>query len=214
MISRSPATYVFIRSFVLWFRSIAPICILYCFLRITLLPAANRLPLAFEIHAAAEAAFYLFVFLPRSRALQKPSLQPPPAPTRAKRHDLFQKCQSTVSDPLQYWSLWFRGSPFEEIGRENVKDWICWGFLNKDSWTADDEEELEGYVAESESMLGRKFEPGRKTAIAMRPTLDPVKILHRPLLFYVVSLQWSSCPTMLLYIFCTNADVSQVWRCG
>ena len=186
MISHSPATYVFIRGFVFWFRSIAPLSLLYCFLLVTILPAASRFPFVLEIYAATEAAFYLFVYLPRSRALQRPSLQPLPAPTRAKRRDLFQKCQSTVSDPQQYWSLWFRGAHFEEIGRDNVKDWICWGFMNKDSWGVDDEEELEEYVVESESMVGKSFEPGRKAAIAMRPTLDPVKILHRPLLFYVV----------------------------
>lgn len=82
--------------------------------------------------------------------------------------------------------------PFEEIGRDNVKEWICWGYLNKESWDADDDEELEEYITESERLLGKKFEPGRKAATAMRPTLDPVKILHRPLLYYLVSTHSSS----------------------
>ena len=187
MLSHSPVNYCFIRVFVFCFRSIAPLSLLYCALLATDLPPAYRLPFLFELYVAAEAAFYLFVFIPRRHVLQRPSLQTPLAPTREKRRDLFQKCQSTISDPEQYWSLWFRGVLLKDIGRDNVKEWICWGFLNKDSWDADDEEELEEYVSESERLLGRRFEPGRKAAIPMRPNLNHINMLHRPLLYYIVS---------------------------
>ncbi len=93
-----------------------------------------------------------------------------------------------MSNPQQYWSLWFRGVPFEEIGRDNVKEWLSWGYLNKGFLEAKDNDELEEYVTESEKTLGRKFEPGRKLTMPMRPTLDPVNISHKPLLYYIVSL--------------------------
>ena len=77
--------------------------------------------------------------------------------------------------------------PFEEIGRDNVEEWLAWGFLNKGSWGAEDNDELEEFITESKTSPGRKFAPGRKTAVPMRPTLDAVNISHRPLLYYIVS---------------------------
>ena len=76
---------------------------------------------------------------------------------------------------------------FEQIGRDNVKDWLAWGFLNKATWEAIDDDELEEYIVESEILLGRKFLLGRKAAMPMKPILDPVQISHRPLLYYLVS---------------------------
>jgi hypothetical protein len=187
MISHRRGRYTFIRIFVLYFRCIAPLSLLYSSLLVTKLCPPDRLPLALAIYAVAEAAFYLFIFLPRRYVLQQPALHPPPAPTRAKRRDLFRKCHSCVSSPQQYWSLWFKGVSFEAIGRDNVKEWLAWGFLNKGSWGAEDNDELEEYITESEKSLGRKFTPGRKAAVPMRPTLDAVNISHRPLLYYIVS---------------------------
>ncbi|KAI0658762.1 hypothetical protein C8Q70DRAFT_916607 [Cubamyces menziesii] len=69
MIGDSFPEYVFIRFSVLCLRSIAPLSIFY----IILSWYQHRLLYSWwlGLYATAEAAFYLFVYLPRSRLLQK-----------------------------------------------------------------------------------------------------------------------------------------------
>lgn len=67
-------------------------------------------------------------------------------------------------------------------------DFLCWAFLNKANHSAEDEEELEEYINETESVLGRKLEPGRGNAIPLRITIDEVKTLYRSLFWYLVSI--------------------------
>jgi hypothetical protein len=65
---------------------------------------------------------------------------------------------------------------------------LAWAFLNKDCWAAEDEEELEEYVRGTEGLLGLKFKAGRGPTETLRVSLDRVNMLHRPLLYYVVSI--------------------------
>ena len=51
-----------------------------------------------------------------------------------------------------------------------------------------DDGELEEYVDRFETLLGRKLEPGRGSAVPLRLTVDRVNMLHRPLLWYLVSI--------------------------
>ena len=78
-----------------------------------------------------------------------------------------------------------------ETKRENVKDFYCWAFLNKDAHGLLDDEELEEYVAKFEKGLGRKLESGRGAAVPLRLTLDKVKMMHRPLVWYTVGSSFS-----------------------
>lgn len=50
-----------------------------------------------------------------------------------------------------------------------------------------DDEELEEYVDRFEILLGRKLALGRGSAVPLRLTLDKVNMLHRSLLWYLVS---------------------------
>jgi hypothetical protein len=105
---------------------------------------------------------------------------------RKRRCSLFNKCIATITDPVRYVSLWHRGAPIESIGRENVKEWICWAFMDKDTGGVDEDEELEEYVDALENLLpeGMKFRPGKTPGVqTLRFSLDPVNISHKPLLF-------------------------------
>lgn len=108
---------------------------------------------------------------------------------RTERRDLFDKCIATITDPVRYVSLWHRGAPIETIGRENVKEWICWGFMDRGTWGPDEDEELEEYVDALENLLpdGMKFRQGKTPGIkTLRFSLDPINISHKPLLFYIL----------------------------
>lgn len=78
-------------------------------------------------------------------------------------------------------------APASEIKRENVKDFFRWAFLSKSVPNKVDDGELEEFVREMEKLLGRKIEHGRGNAKCFRLTLGEVDMLHRSLVWYMVS---------------------------
>lgn len=186
MIGTSFWDYVFIRSCIFFLHLFAPTCAFYCVVVLVIHPLAYRIPVALEIWAVAETFFFLLIYLPRSYILQQ-SATHPPTRSREKRRELFQLCHESILDPERYLSKWFKGAPIAEIRRDNVKDFFCWAFLNKPSYGLLEDEELEEYTDKMESLLGRNLQPGRGNAIALRLTVDKVKMLHRSLLWYLVS---------------------------
>ncbi|KAH9900781.1 Alpha/Beta hydrolase protein [Cubamyces lactineus] len=185
MIGDSFPEYVFIRFSIFCLRSIAPLSILYiilswyhhCFLYSWWL----------GLYATAEAAFYLLVYLPRSRLLQKPASHPP-LPTREEREALFEKCFSRVRDSQKAYGWFFSTAP-DGIKRDNMIEWLLWAIFGthreglKDEWA----EELQGYLRKMESLFGHEMEDGwDQTVRCMKITLDPVDMIHRPLLWYFI----------------------------
>ncbi|TKA66499.1 hypothetical protein B0A49_06634 [Cryomyces minteri] len=185
MIGNSLGAYCFIKGCIYLLQSVTPLSIL-CFVSTSITgPSSNPAVLALQIWAVAETVFFIFIYLPRKRFLQKPASHPTDL-SRDDRRELFRRCQETISEPETYLVKWFKGAPIEEIKRDNVKEFYCWAFLNRDAWGPEDDEELEGYADATEKMLGRKLEPGRGSARALRLTLDEVTMsTHRSLLWYL-----------------------------
>lgn len=52
---------------------------------------------------------------------------------------------------------------------------------------AEEERELEEYVDGVQTLLGRTIPPGKGPAKSLRLTVDEVKMLHRPFVWYLVS---------------------------
>lgn len=167
-------------------RSITPLSIIYCgLLWIPYHHTKHWIPLVAGIYAFLEAGFFLFVYIPMYFYLQKPAVHPPPG-NLEERRALFQKCMDTIPDMEHFVSLWNRGIPAPDVHQENMKEWLCWGFLNKDSWNVVENEELEDYVRRIENRLGYTLPKGRGPSKPMRVSLDWVNMSHRPLLYYVV----------------------------
>ncbi|KAI9768078.1 MAG: hypothetical protein M1840_005112 [Geoglossum simile] len=183
MIGTSTSDYVLIRTSIALLRAITPLSILYVAL-IPFIPR-HRLPRALEAWPIAETAFYLLVYLPRKRVLQRPARHPPRL-ERNERRELLQRCLEEVHDPDQYLSKWFLDAPLSEIKRENIKEFFRWVLLNTEVADPDDDGELEGYVRQLEEAFGRKLEDGRGSAKCLRLTLDRVKMVHRSLLWYLI----------------------------
>ncbi|KFY40757.1 hypothetical protein V495_05288 [Pseudogymnoascus sp. VKM F-4514 (FW-929)] len=187
MINNSRLEYIFIRACILFLHYLTPVSIFYTvFLIASYIFGIPRpsVPLAINVIAIAESLFYLVVFLPYSAYLQREAVHPP-VPSRPERKALFEKCYKYIPDPDTYLDRWFLGAPPEEIKRENVKEFVQWAFFNRGGEAGDDDEELEEYVAAYETMVGRKFEPGRGKAESLRLTLDPIDMLHRSLAWYM-----------------------------
>ncbi|KAL9608539.1 MAG: hypothetical protein Q9167_006632 [Letrouitia subvulpina] len=183
MIGQSRSAYVFIRTFIFFLRSIAPFSIVYWSLRVTILPEDRHLSFWLEFVAAAEALFYFLVFLPKRYFFQKPAVHPAVlAPL--ERRELFRKCLDTIPDTKEFVRLGSR-EPSDEVRRDNVKEWLCWAFLNKATWNADEDEELDEYLEEIEHLLGEELPPGRGQVQSLRITLDKFHTLHRPLIWYI-----------------------------
>jgi len=77
------------------------------------------------------------------------------------------------------------------IHRENLAQFLTWAFLDRDTAPEEGSEEareLENYVNEFETNLGRRLPEGYNQGVrSLRLTLDPVKMTHRSLLWYFVS---------------------------
>ena len=184
MIGDSHPEYVFIRLCIYFLHYIAPSSILYCTVLVLLKPNAYRMPWLLEFFSMVETLFYIIVYLPRRHSLQSAAVHPATS-SRDTRRDLFLLCHESVPDPQQYLSKWFKHASMSQIKRENVKEFFCWAFLNREQYGAEDEEELEEYVDRMEGLLGRSLEPGRGSATSLRLTLDSVDILHRSLTWYL-----------------------------
>ncbi|KAI4152850.1 MAG: hypothetical protein LQ340_002677 [Diploschistes diacapsis] len=185
MIDHSPLRYFFIRTSISLLHYFAPLLIVCLVLTLIIDHNAHRLTLILEILSIAEVIFYVLVYIPKYRLFQKPAKHPPIAP-QEERRSLFQKSCDNITDPEAYLSKWFLNAPLSAIHRDNVKEFFCWAFFNRGAWGPEDEQELEEYVDRIEELIGAKLKPGRGRVKAMRPTLDPVKALHRPLLWYTI----------------------------
>ncbi|KAI9065071.1 hypothetical protein FKP32DRAFT_1610897 [Trametes sanguinea] len=174
MIGDSYPEYVFIRISILGLRSIAPLSILY----VALSWHYGHFLYSWWLgmYAAAEAAFYLL------------AASHPPLPSREEREALFKKCFDRVSDSEKAYG-WFFSAPPDGIKRENIVEWLLWAIFGthreglKEEWA----EELQMYVQKMEDLMGRKIEEGwDQTVRCMKVTLDPVDMIHRPLLWYFI----------------------------
>lgn len=72
--------------------------------------------------------------------------------------------------------------------KDNIVHWTLWALFSTETMQPEWEEEIDGYVAEIENLLGRKLDEGySEEAKSLRLTFDPVATLHRPLVWYLVS---------------------------
>lgn len=144
-----------------------------------------------------ELIFYIVKYLPQLNRLKRDAEHPAPL-TRRQRLDLFEKCAANIPDPESYVRLWFHGAALEDIKRDNVADFILWGFFDQGSVEGngpiqgaapedgDIRPELEHYVSRTEELLGRRLPPGRGPAACLRLTIDVVEQRYRSLLWYAI----------------------------
>ena len=185
MIGPSVHEYIFIRACIFFLHWVAPLSVLYTLVTFVLQIHHYRFFWLLEAFIVAETAFYFLIYLPRKNYLQTPATHPS-APPREERRRLFRTCHENVPDPENYLSKWFLDAPLSEIKRDNVKDFLRWAFLNKEDVDPKDDEELDEYVNEFEQLFNIKFEPGRGNARCLTLTVNPVDMLHRSILWYLV----------------------------
>ena len=189
MLKDSRATRILIKLSILLLRSIAPVCITYCCFRLAgwTPNKLGRFVSLLDTYAALEAAFYLAFYLPRKWFLNRPAKIDNPLPLRNQRRVLFVRAWDSTYDVRRYLSEWFYGAPIEALRRDDIRDFITWRLWSKRTPSPEDEEELEEYVKYMESVLDWHFPPGRSGMNSMMVTFEPLRMLHRPLIWYLVS---------------------------
>lgn len=205
--------YLFIRACIFVLHSIAPLSLIYSLVSAAVpLPAYLYPPRILQVWLALEAIFYVAIYLPLRKYLQR-AAKHPTLLSRDDRRRLFWRCHNNIPDPTQYLRKWFRGASEAEIKRENIKDFFRWAFLNTGDPNLEYEEELEEYATEMERLLGRHIEPGRGNANCFRLTLDKVEMSHRSLTWYLVSLyNCERYQARLIYVR-FHANISLVHLC-
>lgn len=189
MLKDSVSTRLFIRTSILLLRAVAPISTLYCCSRLFgwFPPWPSVLVQFLDIYAAVESLFYLAIYCLRKRRLNRAAPYYNPLPTRAQRQAFFVKTWDATWDVHRHVSGWFYGASIETLRREDVKDFIVWGLWNRVERLPEDEEELDEYLAYTEDVLDWKFPAGKSGIKSMMVTFEPVRMMHRPLLWYTVS---------------------------
>mmetsp|Transcript_21648 Transcript_21648/g.50605 ORF Transcript_21648/g.50605 Transcript_21648/m.50605 type:complete len:645 (-) Transcript_21648:112-2046(-) len=87
------------------------------------------------------------------------------------------------------WHRW-PASKVEELGRENVAQWMAWAFWNCEPHEVSEDRraEMDQLIDEGEKWVGVKFANGvNKSAHSMRLTMDPIPSEYRPLIYYTVT---------------------------
>jgi hypothetical protein len=106
--------------------------------------------------------------------------------SRAQREDLFHKCLREYESE-SYPSGWFLAP---DVQRENIRDWLLWAVFTStpDLALPEWEEELDYYIGKIEEKMGKKYQPGHNSKTkSIRIANDNVTMLHRPLIWYMVS---------------------------
>ncbi|KAL1731218.1 hypothetical protein EV714DRAFT_283532 [Schizophyllum commune] len=200
MLGNSRPEYIFIRVCIVLLRAVAPLSIAYLALCLVLRRFIfSRL---IFLAALAEALFFLCVYLPRKKALQK-HIHFPRRLDRQARQELFRRCVHTAADSTAYPSGWFLPIPSDSksstptpsrtspapatLSYESVREWLLWAFFHAEVHEAREEwqEEIDGYLSAVEEYTGQPLDKGTvATSRGMRVTMDTVPMVYRPLIWY------------------------------
>lgn len=158
---------VFIRSYILLLRAIAPTSILYCCARLAGVLASRNVFVRFlDVYAVSESLSYLAIYLPRRWIFNRPAQIVNPLPSRSQRREMFIKSWGATWDARIYLSNWFYKAPLETLHREDVKDFILWRLWNRLRRDKDDGAELAEYLAYMEDVLiGNLPQAGRAPSL-------------------------------------------------
>lgn len=181
-------TRTFIRTSILALRSVTPLSITYCVFRALgwVWTGKRTILRLVDVYAATESVFFLVVYLPRRWLLNSPASPSTLLETPEARERLFLKSWDASPDPREYLTGWFKGVTVEDLRSEDIKDFISWRLWNTLQRSPEHEVELERYVDLVEDILQIKFPPGKSGKTSMAVTFEPLRIVHRPLLWYLV----------------------------
>ena len=105
---------------------------------------------------------------------------------------LWRDVLSTVDDPKAWIASYFVGAEFDDLSREDVFEFITWAMFTTTPEYIDveDHSQVDRSIALIEDFIGIRFPPkreGAKKFDILRPSIEPLRAVHKPLLFYLVT---------------------------
>ena len=153
------------------------------------LPMLLFLPLLLGAYWLLEFAWFVHRWYLRYR--HEPWTDPPAYPDRRKHLERFLRLKDDCVPCFRdYLSRWFRGADARLIRRENVREFVRYGFYGgvDGPMSAPEEEEIEWFVSEVERVWAVSFAPGKTEGLRfMRHMREPLRVMHQPLLFVAYS---------------------------
>lgn len=153
---------------------------------------AVAVSIAMVVLLAAEALYFIFIYTPHKRRLQRVADHPIPL-SHTERRQLFNKCMANTSHLEEYLRGWFLGADLKDIRRGNLQEFFLWAFFdtqvqNGDPQTVDQGtwDEVNEYVRLTEDRLGHSLGHGWGSAKSLRLTLEGISTSYRCLLWYVI----------------------------
>lgn len=188
LVNHNPVTYagVVAGQYVLGWVGLG--CFIYFLLALFIggVPAITHpFSIAVEAYGALEILWYLLWFLPFKAYLQRPGMRVTPT-TRAQRKQLIEQLLDQVPDIKLFMRKWFNQAHLDEIYRDDVRDWLIWALWGQDNSEGIDEDELDEYISLAESKAEYTLDKGKGGAKPIRLNLDPVRMIHRSLLWYAM----------------------------
>ena len=178
-----------------WDTFVAAACSYFCFggpfvvAGCALLPFLFVLPIVIVWWVVAEGAW-----LVHRRYLRHRHEQFTPAPDNPARRKQMERMllmkDDVIPDFREFLREWFRGADPRLIRRENVKEFVRYGFYGGVDGPLGqaEEEEIEWWIGEVEHTWGIAFEPGRTNGLKfMAHMREPLKVFHQPLAYYAYS---------------------------
>ncbi|KAI0160604.1 hypothetical protein GGR57DRAFT_499284 [Xylariaceae sp. FL1272] len=190
MIGTSFPEYCFIRCCIFVLQYTTPICLTYPLISLArygssaLSQTTNKLLIGYSV---LDALYAGFIFYPYSHRLTQAAKHPPTIPY-SERKALFKRCTDNIPDFTRYLRQWFHGARVDDIGRENVRDFISWAFFDRwpEQQTDAENEETDEYIDEIEQRMRRSLKPGRGSAHGLRLTFEDVGVRYRSVGWYLI----------------------------
>lgn len=140
------------------------------------------------LYMYGEALFFLYYQL---RGIQIQPRSKAPKLDEKSRDALFFNCIDHVGrDTTKWLRSWHFDAPLDQMKRENVEEFIAWGFMSSTVKQLSNKEAqiVKEYVDEIEKRRGAPFKPGITTGLkSMTFTNDPITFQTRPFIYYAVT---------------------------
>jgi pimeloyl-ACP methyl ester carboxylesterase len=159
------------------------------FLDISIIPISSPyLSVFFTIWSLAEIIFLIYQSYLYSIIQHK---APVPHLTSIERDEIVTNALSNIKNLENTLSKWFMDRPFESINRPSIIGWLAFAFYSKTSQDLNDNEyqEIKSLIhkIEIEHKLKVTGDETNNKISYMKHILDPVRIIFRPLAFYIVT---------------------------
>ncbi len=178
---------------IIFISSVIPLSIIWLiqilFLNISIIPISSPYLSAFiTIWSSSEIIFLIYQSYLYSIIQHKPSV---PHLTSIERDQIVSKSLSNIKNLEKTLTKWFMDRPIENINRQNITNWLAFAFYSKhfQELNNDEHQEIKSLIDKLEINHQLKFtdnELNDKISY-MKHILDPVRIIFRPLVFYIVT---------------------------